>query len=237
MGKVEIKDNVAIVGFYDSVGLDINEATMLQVVYLIGDKHYVLFRDDDVLSGIIFKLDMISDMYKNDKEKMYYAVSEFMSHFHDSIVEEEEYKLYEIDINNVHNLIPFDASKVLMPSDFKISNCAYNGAVVLSDGRIVVGDKDFIEKVIMDNVTDRRRRYQLLEDVYYTFCDFEKREKILNDFFYEFYENESEIEKEIWDSKRNNNYLVLYAFSLLSSLNVNFREVNDSLSIQDKKAL
>lgn len=44
------------------------------------------------------------------------------------------------------------------------------------DGRIAVGDEDFLEKVIFFYVDDEKRRYELLEEVYYNFYDFEKRE-------------------------------------------------------------
>lgn len=237
MGKVVLKEKVQIVGFYDPVGLDLEDSTTLQVVYLIGDKHYVLFTEDnDVLAKIILEIDMISDMH-DDKDKMYYDVSEFMSHFQASVLGDKQFKLYEIDINDIHNLIPFDASKTLMSDNFKVSNREWNGAVMLGDGRIAVGDEEFLEKAVTDNVTDKKRKYQLLENIYYDFCDFEKREKVINDFFYEFYDNESKVEKEIWDNKKRNNYLVLYAFSLLGPLNVNFQEIGDIKTIQDKKTL
>lgn len=237
MEELETKNNSQIYGFYDSVGLDLDEASMLQVIYLIDGKYYVMFRDEDVLSGIIFKLDMISDMYKKDKDKMYYAVSEFMSHFEAAVTSKEKYKLFEIDIKNVHNLIRFDKDKVLIADDFKITDSCYNGALVLANGYIAVGDKFFLERVILDNVEDKIQRLELLEEIYYNFCDFEKREKVINDFCDMFYDTLDELHREMWDDKRMNNYLILYALSLLGPLNVDFREVKNVEAIEETKVL
>ena len=146
-------------GFYDSIGLELDDAMMLQPIYLIDGKYYVMFRDDDVLSGIIFKLDMICDMYKKDKDKMYHVVSEFMSHFDASIFTQEKYKMLEIDIRNVHNLILFADRRVLMADDFNLYKGYCNGAILLDDGRIAVGDELFLERVILDNIKDKKRRY------------------------------------------------------------------------------
>lgn len=235
METLEIKKDYKVYGFYDSLGLDLEESTLLQVIYLIDGKHYIMYRDDDLFSCMIFKLDMISDLYKNDKDKRNYAVSEFMSHFDASLANMEKYKLFEIDINGINKLIPFNESESLVADDFNVSGDCYNGAIVLDDGRIAVGNEEFLEKIVLDNVKDNKRKYELLEDIYYNYCNFEKREDVINNFYHEFYDDTEGFEKEIWDDKRKNNSLVLYALSLLGPLNVECREVPNA--IEDKKVL
>lgn len=235
-----LEDNVnfKVVGFYDPIGgLKLDEADMLQVVYSVNGKYYVMYEDNDMMANIFFYLDMIMDTYQGDKEKMYHDISEFMSHFQADVINESKYSLTEIDINKVHNLIPFDKYKVLMPDDFMISRNCFYGAVLVSEGVIALGNKGFLEKAILNNVQNKKRRYELLESLYYDYYDFEKREAIINDFYCEFYNDADEFEKKMWDNKRLNNYLTLYAIGLLGTLNVDFKEANVPETIEDKKVL
>lgn len=77
--------NIKVYGFYDPVGGDLDNSLMLQVIYLMDCKYYVMYQSKDLWSKVMFRLDLIYDMYKDNKDKMYYAVSEFMTYFKEVI--------------------------------------------------------------------------------------------------------------------------------------------------------
>lgn len=230
-----VKNNNQVYGFYDPVGIDSEDSLMLQVVYLLDGKYYVMYHGRDLYSEVMFQLDIISDMYKDDKEKLNYAVSEFMSHFKETIPNETKYELHEVNINDIHHLIPYQEGKALISADFSMDSI--NGAVVLSDGRVAVGDLEFLEKAIMENVIDQRYKYELLENIYYNFYSFEKRANIINDFCSTYEDTFDDFERKLWDDKRTNNNMILYALSLLDSLNVSFKEINDARLVENKRVL
>lgn len=228
MEELEEIKNTKVYGFYNPVGLDLEDSKMLQVIYFIDGKYYVMYQEEDLWSKVMFKIDLIFDMYKGNKEKMYYAISEFMSYFKESIPRHPKYQLYEIDINNVHNLIPYQEEKVVTCDDFKLDGSTFIGAIPLKNGCIAVGNEEFLEEVISHYIDDEKRRDELLEEIYYNFYEFEKRENVINDFFRTYYDSLDEWDRKIWDSKKANNYLVLYALSLLKDLNVGFKEINNN---------
>ncbi len=227
-----IKD-FKIFGFYDPVGLEADESRFLQTIYLIDGRYYVMYRKEDFFTRLTSKLDGLISRYKSDREKLYYEVSEFMSHFHEAIDKKDEYYLHEIDITFVHDLIVFNDS-VLVSDNLELNTHGYNDAVVLDKGLIAVGEKEYLSQVINERVQSKRDKYELLEDLYYNHYDYEKREEIINEFYHEFLDDLDNIEREIWEEKKINNYLMLYALSLLDSLNVDFREIKEDDSLQER---
>lgn len=222
-------DNLEIYGFYDPCCLDLEEATLLQTIYLSNGKYYVVYDKSDFFHRLLDQIDILIERFKGNRDKYYYEVSEFISHFHEGINKVLEYYFQEIDITCVHNLIKVN-DIVLKKTDFKLDTTTYKAAVVLSDGVIAFGDKEYLEDLINDSVSDKKRRLELLEELYYTYYDYESRQEVINDYCFEYYNELDDFLKKEWDNKKNENYLILYAFSLINANDSHFYEV-----IDDKK--
>lgn len=217
--KLIENEDFKLVGFYEDTGMFADFLDILQPVYLINQKYYVLILSKTDLDHEIKRMYGIYCDVGPDPEgiskhfqsvKFYIQKEEFW---------EREYVLKEKTVGCFFKIEEVSNDRLIKQQDpITLESSTYIGAVRLPDGNVVVGDFEFLEKVIEENVDDLEERYKLLDMVYYNHQDYYKREELLNDIYYNHYEELSpEVRYKIYKEKPRTAFIA-YGLRVMESI-------------------
>lgn len=211
-------EDFKLVGFYEDNGMFSKVLGMLQPVYLMNGEYYIEELTNYPLMEVIKSIENTYYDLGNVRSYIRQYLNDIRYHIGDDEFWKKEYGLTLKKVSNYFEIQQFPNDKIIRPDVICLDSVSYIGAIKLPNGQVVIGDEEFIEKNIMENVSDIEERYKLLDVLYMNYKDYHKREFLINDVYDNHYEELSVKEKNKIVDKKDSIDFLIYGLSIMEEI-------------------
>lgn len=179
---IEGKD-FEIIGFVQDNSIFSKFIDILQPVYLLGEKTYVLRLLEYPLMDIVKSIESSYEAWGVDLEYIKNFINNLAIYISKDDFFLKEYILAINSYNVTLKMSDLQSDEVIKEDVICLTEKEYVAAIKLPDGKIAVGSEEFLEKTIMERIEDMNGRFDLLVTLYDNLKDYYKKEELINDIF------------------------------------------------------
>lgn len=225
--KESLKENedLQIVGYFKDNSLFRKVSDIYQPVYLINGKYYV---EQLMNSPLVDTIMSIKSTYrdigpaKSMLESFLYGIS--------GLVNKEDfwkknYALYEQKVGPFFEIENFSNSQIIRQEGIIINDDTFVIGIKLTDGTLVVGSEEFIEKVIIERISDANERYHLLHVLYANYHDYHKLDELIRDTIFNHYDELDDHEKYDIDKQKGEQDFIMFGLNILEDIKEKYEDV------------